>query len=150
MVPDVVPAKGAAPVDVEPVDGILREVRRSRLRPVFRPELVVLLVGALVLAGWSFDVTAFKSVTDYWPTMKANAAITIILAAVALLLLRPVPQRRELRMLGRLCAVMVVVIPALTLSEYVVGWNLGIDQLLFHESQSAVGTAVPGRMGANS
>jgi signal transduction histidine kinase len=150
VVPDVVPAKGAAPVDAEPVDGILREVRRSRLRPVFRPELVVLLVGALVLAGWSFDVTAFKSVTDYWPTMKANTAITIILAAVALLLLRPVPQRPGLRMLGHLCAVVVMVIPALTLSEYIVGWNLGIDQLLFHESQSAVGTAVPGRMGANS
>ena len=35
----------------------------------------------------------------------------------------------------------------LTLSEHLVGWNLGIDQLLFEESGGALATASPGRMG---
>ncbi|MEW6570754.1 MAG: hypothetical protein AB1390_06230 [Nitrospirota bacterium] len=39
---------------------------------------------------------------------------------------------------------------ALTLSEYIFGYDFGIDQLLFYESSSAVGTSHPGRMAPNT
>src|SRR5262249_53538811 len=39
---------------------------------------------------------------------------------------------------------------ALTLSEHVLGWNLGIDQLLVAEAPGAPATTSPGRMGPNA
>jgi uncharacterized membrane protein YwaF len=38
----------------------------------------------------------------------------------------------------------------LTLGQYVLGWELGIDQLLFTEPPADAGTAFPGRMGPNT
>jgi PAS domain S-box-containing protein len=37
----------------------------------------------------------------------------------------------------------------LTLSQHIVGWNLGIDELLFTEAPGAEATASPGRIGPN-
>ena len=34
-----------------------------------------------------------------------------------------------------------------TLSEHIFGWDTGLDQLLFHETQQEAGLSFPGRMG---
>src|SRR5947209_1553812 len=104
------------------------------------------LVGCLVLAGWMFDIAALKSVFPMWITMKANTAATFVLAGVSLWLVpteRADPWRRRL---AQLCACAVVLVGLLTFGEYLFGWDLGIDQLLFHETAGAVGTPWPGRM----
>ncbi|MBW4634217.1 MAG: PAS domain S-box protein [Iphinoe sp. HA4291-MV1] len=48
------------------------------------------------------------------------------------------------------CAIAVTTIGLLTLCQYLFGWDLGIDELLFRDSPQAVETSHPGRMGINS
>jgi PAS domain S-box-containing protein len=52
--------------------------------------------------------------------------------------------------ISRACAITVFIITALTLSQYLFGWNIGIDELLFPDSQTSVATSHPGRMGLNT
>ncbi|HVF22223.1 MAG TPA: GAF domain-containing sensor histidine kinase, partial [Pyrinomonadaceae bacterium] len=79
--------------------------------------------------------------------MKANTAVCLILISSSLLLLRdrnaPLWQRR----VAQIFAAVVATIGILTLSEHLIGWNLGIDQLLFYESRAEAGLSFPGRMG---
>jgi signal transduction histidine kinase len=115
-----------------------------------RPEALAIFIGVLVLVGWLLDVGTFRSIVPGWPSMKPNAATATLLAGVAVWLLRPAPQRTDRVLLGRSFAVGVALIGVLTLSEYVFGWDLGIDQLLFREEVGAIGTSHPARMGANA
>jgi hypothetical protein len=47
---------------------------------------IVALVGLLVLIGWIGDITVLKSISPYWISMKANAAICFLLAGSTLIL----------------------------------------------------------------
>jgi len=107
---------------------------------------MVAFVGCLVLFGWAFDIPALKSIFPGLATMKANTALAFILAGISLWLLRRDGADQRTRRIAHLCAFGVALIGLLTLSEYLCGWNLGIDQLLFQDSQEAVQTFSPGRM----
>ena len=80
-------------------------------------------------------------------TMKTNAALGLLLAGASLVLLTPAEAGRGRRWAGRGCATMVLLLGALTFSEHLVGWNLGIDQLLATEAPGAAAVANPNRMG---
>jgi signal transduction histidine kinase/ActR/RegA family two-component response regulator len=112
----------------------------SRAAAVF-----VIVVGASVMMGWLFDITRLKSIYGVI-TMKANAALNLILMGVSLWVLRT-KHRNTLRMVGQACAATAAFIGLLTLSQHVFGWNLLIDQLLFSEQPGALATTSPGRMG---
>ncbi len=75
--------------------------------------------------------------------MKANTAIGLLALGIATLLTtsRPSPTRRRA---ARLFASLAIVIGALTLGEYLLGRNLGLDRLIFRDV-SAVPTVHPGR-----
>ncbi len=108
--------------------------------------VAVVFVGSLVLVGWLLGIDALKSISPTFVTMKANTAVGLVLAGTALWLQSA---RRGAPWAGTVagfCSVVVALIGALTLSQYVFGWDLGIDQLLFNESAGAVGTSNPGRM----
>src|SRR5437867_2649062 len=49
--------------------------------------LAVALLGCIALGGWLFDVPILKSLRPDWATMKANAAIGLVLAGTAVWLL---------------------------------------------------------------
>ena len=112
--------------------------------------VTVTTVGALVLAGWAFEVGALKSVLPGLSSMKANTALGLVLAGVALWLwadeYAPPRQRRA----GLVCAGLVTLIGLLTLSQYVFGIDFGIDQWLFRDVSATVTTSHPGRMGINT
>ena len=114
--------------------------------------LLAVVVGAMVLVGWTFDIAVLKSVFPGWVTMKANAAVCFILIGIALLLVtRPPaifnPQFSILFFrLARLCGLLAGLIGVLTLCEYIFGWDPGIDQWLVREPGGALGTSHPGRM----
>ncbi|KAF0108989.1 MAG: histidine kinase [Anaerolineaceae bacterium] len=110
----------------------------------------VILVGCLALMGWIFDITVLKSLLPGAVTMKANTAVCFLLAGASLWLALSNTTDRRIQRLKQACAVIVALIGLLTLSEYLFGWNLGIDQLLFKESAGAVGTSHPGRMAPNT
>ncbi|MEK9133354.1 MAG: PDC sensor domain-containing protein, partial [Pseudomonadota bacterium] len=105
-----------------------------------------MLVGGLVLLGWMFDVAALMRVFPGFVSMKPNTALAFILAGLSLWLATSGGAGPRTRRSARACAGMVVVIGALTLSEYLGGWDLHIDQLLFTEPSTADDTNAPGRM----
>ncbi len=104
------------------------------------------LVGCLVLLGWVLDVAVLKGVLPGIVAMKANAGLGFALAGLALWL--PHAERPVWRSLPltQICALTVALIGLLTLVEYLFGWNLGIDQLLFQDAPRAGDTSDPGRM----
>jgi PAS domain S-box-containing protein len=108
--------------------------------------IFVMLMGSLVLAGWLFNIPILKS--GYGNiVMKANTALALLLAGASLWLLSADKERIIGRLIGQACAIAITLIGALTLSQHIFGWNLGIDQLLFTEPTGAVATTSPGRMG---
>jgi two-component system sensor histidine kinase/response regulator len=82
-------------------------------------------------------------------SMKANAAICFVVLAAALLLLTR-EQTKAVSRVRMALALVGVAIGLLTLLEYVFGLELGIDQALIAERQSARPLAHPGRMSPNA
>ncbi|MEG4236545.1 PAS domain S-box protein [Microcoleus sp. Pol14C6] len=111
--------------------------------------LLVIAIGCLVLLGWQFESSLLKSgFPGMTSTMKANTAICFLLAGGSLRLL----QYQRTRLHDRIAQGMagfIIIIGLLTLSQYIFGWHLGIDQWLFRDFVSSA-TPYPGRMGVNT
>ena len=107
---------------------------------------IAVLVGLAALVGWTFDLPALKSVVPGVVSMKANTALAFVLAGFSLLFLKAIRPNRWTRTLTQVFPAIVALLGLLTLSEYLFGWNLGIDQMLFREPPGTVGTSDPGRM----
>jgi signal transduction histidine kinase len=104
--------------------------------------VVVTVLGAVVLAGWVFGIDALKGYGGI--TMKTNAALSLVASGIALC-----TRQRHAR-ISSVCAGFAVLVGTLTLSEHIIGWDLGIDELLFKEIPGAAATASPNRMGLNA
>jgi PAS domain S-box-containing protein len=114
--------------------------------------LCIFLGGSVVLIGWIFDIPVLKSISPKFVTMKANTAICFILIGLSLWLSQEKrADNRLCRGMARFCAFIVFLTGFLTFYEYMLGWNLGIDQLLFKEPANTVLTSsAPGRMAFNT
>ncbi len=113
--------------------------------------ILIFFAGCTVLLGWALDIPVLKSILPGFVTMKANTALCFSLSGFALWLL----QIKRLgnpffRRLGRIFGLAVLGTGLLTLSEYLLGWDLGIDQFFFKELPRAVLTSTPGRMAFNT
>lgn len=102
------------------------------------------LIGCTALLGWIVDLPVFKSVFPGAVEMKANTAIALIAAGVALWCLRG-PKSRLSAPLARALALCVAALGWSTLAQYLFGWDLGIDELLFTDSEGRF-NAIKGRM----
>ncbi|MDZ7964373.1 MAG: PAS domain S-box protein [Nostoc sp. DedSLP03] len=139
---------------------------------------IAVFVGSLVLVGWCLGIEVLKRGFPGSPaTMKVNTALCFVLCGVSLWLFLKGEQggrgageqgsRGERRiqnyphsstaslpvltfLISQVCAIAVTTIAALTLCQYIFGWNLGIDELVFRDSQTSIATLHPGRMGANT
>jgi PAS domain S-box-containing protein len=96
---------------------------------------VLFVLAASVLLGWAFNLRGLQGFVSESAGIKANSAIAMMLASVALL-------RRNHRDLPFL-SIAVFLIGALTLSEYVWDSNFGIDEFLFRDTNYF---HYPGRM----
>src|ERR1700731_2826561 len=95
-------------------------------------------VGCLVLFGWAFHIEYLKSVLPGLATMKPNTALGLAFSGTSLWLLLPGESRTRRGHIARFLALMVVMIGAATLIEYLFGLNLRIDQLLFNDPKGSV------------
>ncbi|MEI6226770.1 MAG: PAS domain S-box protein, partial [Deltaproteobacteria bacterium] len=100
-------------------------------------------VGVAVLVGWALDLPTLKSVLPGVVSMKANTALGFVLAGLSLSLRE---RGRASRITTGALAGATALLGFLTLVEYALGVNLGIDQFLFREAAGTVGTLSPGRM----
>jgi PAS domain S-box-containing protein len=105
-----------------------------------------MLTGILVITGWFFDISAFKSVLPGIVAMKFNTALCFILSGFSLLLLNQSVQSGRGQKTAYFFSILIFVTGAITLLEYLTGWNAGIDELLWKEGPEALATSSPGRM----
>ena len=125
-------------------------LKRYSLRPTVSIAASALLVigGGAVITGWIFDIQWLKSVSSGWVTMKVNTATCFLLSGASLWCLRDERSGPRVTLAGRICATVVAFVGLLTLGEYLLGLDLGIDQALIKQPPTAADTASPGRMSA--
>ncbi len=104
-------------------------------------------IGGMALMGWIFNVTVLKRIYPTLVTMKANTAVCLMLVSVSVFLIQDSSASLTKRRIAVLLAVLVGTVGLITLSEHLLGWNSGLDQLLFRESVAEAGESFPGRMG---
>jgi hypothetical protein len=102
------------------------------------------LLGVIVLVGWYAENETLIQVSPAFVPMQYNTALGFLASGIGLsLVLRPID-------LGaRVFAGLTTLIGVLTLFEYGVGVDLGIDQLLM-DHYITVATSNPGRMAPNT
>jgi PAS domain S-box-containing protein len=112
---------------------------------------IAMAVGAIVLLAWIIGIRIPTSVMPGLVTMKPNTAFCFILAGLSLFLLRrrsieSVDSRINFRFLGQICALFIACIGLLTLGEYWLNVNFGIDQALLRDVWTDALVFPPGRM----
>ncbi|MFT3700102.1 MAG: ATP-binding protein [Kofleriaceae bacterium] len=100
----------------------------------------VAAVGVIALCGWAFGVEVLRQIHPTLGVMKVNAAIAFVLAGAALVRISSGKSARAL-------SGAVSIIGVLTLVEYMPGFDLGIDDLLFADEADLT---APGRMSATT
>ena len=106
--------------------------------------VLTVVLGLLVLAAWVLGIPSLKSVIPGAVEMKANTALGLVLSGSALALFSR-PGRASSQVVARTMACLVASLGFATLVQYLGGWQLGIDQLLFRDTANAFNLA-PGRM----
>jgi diguanylate cyclase (GGDEF)-like protein len=90
--------------------------------------LLVACVAISVLCGWIYDIPALTRVLPGLATMKINTACGLLLASIALWLLRTLQQGSAWHRIARCLAVPLLALGALTMAEQLFGLELGIDK----------------------
>ena len=109
--------------------------------------LLAFCIGGAALLGWILDNNLLKRIHPSLVTMKANTAVCLMLAAAAVILIQDPSTSTAKRRVSQVFAAIVSIIGLITLSEHILGWDSGLDQLLFYESVTEAGASFPGRMG---
>lgn len=103
-------------------------------------------IGALGVSGWLFGIDALKRIHPGWVTMKANTGLCLILAGIAVILLRDEHVCGARRRVAQGCAVVVALVGLITLGEHLGWWAPWLDEAIFRQPVTEPGTAFPGRM----
>jgi signal transduction histidine kinase len=102
------------------------------------------LTGSIVLAGWVLGSHQLTTCARTWPPMLPNTAAASTLCGLALLLLTQPKTDQRSHWLGRLFAAAACILAALTLGEYLTGYDVGLDRILVATNES-VFEHYPGR-----
>ena len=103
----------------------------------------ILIICLIALIGWVIDNSLLKSFLKNSVEMKANTAVGFVLSAISLFILSQRNSKSAIHS-GQLFAFLALCLGLATLGEFILGWNLGIDQLLFLDTHDWYG--LPGRM----
>ncbi len=102
-------------------------------------------VSLAALLGWLFDIPFLRSILPNASPMKVNTALGFFCSGISLWLLQNEDASSRRKLIGRIFAIVVVLIGALSLSEYLFKQDLGFDQL-FVRSLAAHLVVIPNRM----
>ena len=103
---------------------------------------VAVFVSSLVLLGWTLNLPLLQSIVPGQPQMVPLTAISFILASASLATLK---KKRRLAIVSVLCALAVILIAVLIISEYLGKLDLGLDTLLFSRRLEISDRSFPGR-----
>lgn len=110
--------------------------------------LLIILIGILVIIGWHFNISLLTSINEEFVSMKVNTAICFLISGIILILLHHPFSIHKV--IARILAATITMIGTTTLLQYIFGFNIGIDELIYHDYTIAVGTSHPGRMAPNT
>jgi signal transduction histidine kinase/ActR/RegA family two-component response regulator len=105
--------------------------------------VLLLLLGALVLLGWLWNIGVLTTVLPGRITMKPNSAIGFLFLGLAVFPLAGSKKTRHSQLWCAASAAVVILVGLVTLSEYLFRVDLHIDQLLFRD---LLQSPYPGRM----
>jgi signal transduction histidine kinase/CHASE3 domain sensor protein len=112
----------------------------------------VISLGVITLIGWIFNIVLLKSISVGLVPLKPNAAVEFILSGLFIIIWtsgKSDPTGKSLpKKLMPSIIIVFMVVAFLTIVEYLIGINLGIDQLLF--SDTSLFSVHPGRMAPNA
>ncbi len=145
-------SKSDHPIDLaaEPHQTVSNRFSHLALHLARTQGVLVILLGLVVLAGWTLNIEFLKTVLPGYVSMKTNTAICFVLSGASLLLGYLSRPRAWKKTCSSILATAVFLIAGLTLFEYLPGLSLGLDQLLFRESPSAPNPPSPNRMAPNT
>lgn len=107
---------------------------------------LVMLIGLVVLTGWLFDIDYFKAVLPRFPQMKPNTALGLFVSGVGLLCVLFQTRSSATKAGAKICGLLVFLLGALTLSEYVFGTDSGFDGIFIWIFSLSVDAGMPQRM----
>src|SRR5690349_24368467 len=89
---------------------------------------IVVSLATVVLLGWTFDITAAKSVLDGWRVMVPATALSFVLIGIALVFAADHRDGRSGNVLAaRAFALIAVIVPAVSFIEYLTGLRTGVE-----------------------
>jgi PAS domain S-box-containing protein len=97
-------------------------------------------LGAVGVAIWLLGTPTMQSFSYGFGTMRMNAALSMILAGSGLALMAERSATSARSAVARYCAILVALMGAATLAEYVMQLDFGIDELLTHAPNFPDGT----------
>jgi PAS domain S-box-containing protein len=106
--------------------------------------LITILGGCFVLVGWMYNIPFLKTELPGINSMKFNTACCFISTGFTLYILQLHFITQRHKTIASILSSLVLLIGLLSLSQYLFGWNLGIDQLIWKEVPAT--TSFPGRM----
>ena len=106
---------------------------------------LTVLVGAVVVMGWVLGIRPMAGIIPGPVTMVINTALSFMCLGTALVIIHNTTEEARLHTFGRMLALLVAVVGALTIIEYIADLDLGIDQLV-HRDYFNKNLASPGRM----
>lgn len=110
--------------------------------------ILTITIGALGLVGWIIQSSLLTSIDPSYVSMKPNTAVGLILLGTAALLMGLRTDGNITQQVSAWISGTVVLLGFITLAQYTLGANFGVDQLLFQDSVSNPDTWSPGRMAA--
>ncbi|MBF0127688.1 MAG: PAS domain S-box protein, partial [Magnetococcales bacterium] len=105
----------------------------------------VALLGMTVIVGWHLRMPALISLSPDFVAMQYNTALAFLASGLALPALV-----RERNGLAALAALTVLLLGSLTLIQYLLHLDLGLDRLFLDSSFYTLHTSHPGRMAPNT
>ena len=111
--------------------------------------ILPVLVGALVLAGWAFDIEVLTRVIPGMTAMNPSTAVGFMCLGVALSILCRTTSR-GMRRVANLFALVPVVLGVSRLMALAGLWDFELDRLLFREKAAIAHFGTPTRMAPNS
>ncbi len=106
---------------------------------------VTLMVAALIIVGWVFDIRWLQFWQADQVSMKVNTAIAFLISGVLLMVAQWPIKPLAVAVRSLLCGLLMLLALS-TLAQYLFGVQTGIDEFFFDAPDDALMTSSPGRM----
>ncbi|MES2664208.1 MAG: PAS domain S-box protein [Pseudomonadota bacterium] len=107
--------------------------------------LLTIIISILVMIGWLGNFDLLRSTAPIFSTMKFNSALCFLFSGLSLCIYQIEGINSFRNLINRIFLLLIAIIALLSLSQYITGINIGIDQF-FAKDYIASEMLHPGRM----